>query len=456
MNYFDIINLIFSILFSLITVLMALYALFGVVGVFFKKKFPNSVEKARLAVVVSARNEGNVICNLIKSVKNCDYPEDKIDVFIVAHNCTDNTAEIAKAAGAIVYEYNNLDEPRKGYALRYLFKQIERDYKISSYDGYIVLDSDNTVSKDYLLKINDAHMANKNCIITSYRNSTNFGDSIVSAHYGIFFMMANRMGARGRTVLNTTARITGTGFLVPSSLLQNGWNYYSLTEDLEMTCEEIMNNNKIVYCDEAEFFDEQPTKVKIMYKQRLRWEKGLLIVFREKALKLIKSIFKDNSKYKISIYDTLINITPIVLVMFFTYLFQFLFLFIGVLIDPSTSFSEVFLNSGKFVEPGGILLSIFNNINPNDLWFQMLFSNGFIYVAVRAIVMFIFGTMLGAIFVYILEFRRIKNVSLRVKILSSLTFPFFMICQFIIDVHALLQRDVKWDAIPHNGQKNRV
>lgn len=453
MNYFDIINLIFSILFSIITILMSLYAIFAIVGLFFKKRFPHSEEKARIAVVVAARNEENVICNLIDSIKNCDYPKDKIDIFIVSHNSLDKTALVAKNAGAIVYEYNNLEENRKGYALKYLFNQIEKEYKISYYDGYIVLDSDNIVSKDYFNKINDAFMANRECIITSYRNSTNFGENLISAHYGIFFMMVNRLGARGRAVLNSTARITGTGYLIPSSILKNGWNYVSLTEDLEMTSEEIINNHKIIFCNDAEIFDEQPTKFKDMYKQRLRWEKGLLIVFKEKALKLLKSIFNNETKFKISLYDTFVNIIPIVLLMFFLYLFQFLFLSFGVIFDSSTSFYEVFINTGKYIEPGNILLLSFSKINPNDLWFQFLFSNGYLLSLLRMIFMVILTTILGSFLIYLIEYKRIKNVSIRMKILSSLTFPIFIIFQFIIDINLLFKKNIKWEIIPHKGFK---
>lgn len=452
MNYFDIINLIFSILFSIIALLMILYLIFGIAGLFFKKRFPYSKEKARFAVVVAARNEENVICNLINSIRNCDYPREKIDIFVVAHNCTDSTALVAKNLGAIIYEYNNLNESRKGYALNYLFRQIEKDYNISSYDAYIILDSDNTVNKDYFLKLNDAFMANKNSIITSYRNCSNFNDNIISSHYGIYFMLANRLGSRGRAYLNSTSRIQGTGYLIPSLFLINGWNYYSLTEDLEMTCEEIINNHKIIYCDEAEFFDEQPTCINIMYKQRLRWEKGLLIVFKEKALKLIKSILNKNAKYKISVFDTLINITPIVLIMSIIYLLHFILLLIGFLIYKGTSFNDAFLNSSIFIQPGEILSLIFDKINTNDLWFQLLFSCSYIYSLIRVIFLFILISILGAIFIYILENKRIKNVSIGLKILSILTFPLFLICQLVIDIHAVFQKNVKWDTIPHKGK----
>ena len=62
---------------------MIFYLIFGIAGLFFKKRFPYSKEKARFAVVVAARNEENVICNLINSIRNCDYPREKIDIFVI-------------------------------------------------------------------------------------------------------------------------------------------------------------------------------------------------------------------------------------------------------------------------------------------------------------------------------------------------------------------------------------
>ncbi len=455
--YFKIIYIVFSIILAIYSCLMLLFVIYGFVGIFWKRKFKETNKKSRLAIVVSARNEENVITNLIKSIKNEKYPKEMVSIFIVAHNCTDSTASISRKNGAIVYEYNNLNESKKGFALKYLFEKIDEDYGINSFDGYIVLDSDNTIKEDYLSKMNDAFIANdKKCIITSYRNSSNFGENSISAQYGLFFMMSNRLGLRGRTVLNASGRISGTGFLIPSEYLLEGWNYYSLTEDLEMTACEIINNHKIIYCDEAEFYDEQPTKFKVMYKQRLRWEKGLLIIFKEKALDLIKAIFNKNSKYKYSIYDTLTNIMPVTLILVSIYVLQFLFLFIGFLFNIDKGFSTIFLNTGDFTSFGKLLLEIFAIENSNSIIFQLLFSTGFIYSMLRTILLFIIVAIIGSIFIYIIEGKRIKNVSLWIKIKSSLLYPTFLILQFIIDVNALFLKKVSWDTIPHKGKNNRI
>jgi len=67
-----------------------------VVGVFAKPKYKETENKHKYAICVAARNEEKVIKNLLESIDCQDYPKDKLTVFIVAHNCTDNTAQIAR------------------------------------------------------------------------------------------------------------------------------------------------------------------------------------------------------------------------------------------------------------------------------------------------------------------------------------------------------------------------
>lgn len=92
-------------------------------GVFTKKKFPKTDKKLKYGLIIPARNEEKVVGNLIKSIQKCDYPQDKLQIFVIAHNCMDNTAQICRELGATVYEYNNPDECTMGYAFRYLFNK---------------------------------------------------------------------------------------------------------------------------------------------------------------------------------------------------------------------------------------------------------------------------------------------------------------------------------------------
>lgn len=127
MNYIKIVNTVAFVAFVIFTLLYLHFFFFAVVGFFKKKKYPKTDRKLRYGAIIPARNEEAVVGNLIDSIRRNRYPQDKLDVFVIAHNCTDQTARVAREHGAIVYEYNNPEECTMGYAFRYLFDRIRED-----------------------------------------------------------------------------------------------------------------------------------------------------------------------------------------------------------------------------------------------------------------------------------------------------------------------------------------
>ena len=138
---------------------------------YLKKEKPHKpAELHRYAVLISARNEELVIGNLLDSISAQDYPSSLVRVFVVADNCTDKTAKVARAHGAIVYERFNDKLVGKGYALEYLLDRIGEEYG-DVFDAYMVFDADNLLSEDYISRMNET-FSDGYRIITSYRNST--------------------------------------------------------------------------------------------------------------------------------------------------------------------------------------------------------------------------------------------------------------------------------------------
>ena len=88
-----------------------------VIGMLFTRKFKPAKKKHKYGIVIAARNEEKVIGNLLDSIKKQDYPKELLTVFVVADNCTDNTAKIARDYKAIVYERHDIEHKTKGYAL---------------------------------------------------------------------------------------------------------------------------------------------------------------------------------------------------------------------------------------------------------------------------------------------------------------------------------------------------
>jgi cellulose synthase/poly-beta-1,6-N-acetylglucosamine synthase-like glycosyltransferase len=288
------------------------YQLLYIVVPFFKKNKPVKYTKMhRYAVLIAARNEEAVISQLIESIHNQTYPSQLIKIFVVADNCTDNTAAAAKQAGAIVWERFNRKRVGKGYALNYLLKQIEKTYPEKPFDGYFIFDADNLLDESYISEMNKT-FSQGHRIITSYRNSKNYGSNWISAGYALWFLRESQYLNRSRALLGTSCAVSGTGFLFHRDILEQsgGWKYFLLTEDIEFSIHNIINGEKIAYCETAVLYDEQPTRFSQSWNQRMRWVKGNIQVCQKYGLELVKSIFRNKS---FSSYDMTITIFPAII-----------------------------------------------------------------------------------------------------------------------------------------------
>lgn len=238
-------------------------------------KNPNHLEKRRFAILIAARNEQAVLPHLLESILNQDFPADQITTYVVADNCTDDTAKVAAAHGAIVYERFNKKQVGKGYALDYLLTQIQKDGHLDDYDAFMIFDADNLLMPNYFTEMN------KTCdrgyeAFAGYRNSKNFASNWISAGYAIWYLHDSAHMNRSRCLLGATCSVNGTGFGFTRQLLEKmgGWEYFTLTEDIEFSVICAARGYKVGYCHNAILFDEQPTKWKQSYRQRVRWSQG--------------------------------------------------------------------------------------------------------------------------------------------------------------------------------------
>ncbi len=267
--------------------------------------FPKA-EAADIAVLICAKNEEAVIGDLLKNLATQTHPKEKLHVFVCADHCTDRTVELSRELGAVVYERTGEGGVGKPYAMDFLLRNIRRDYP-GGFDGFLVLDADNLLKNDFVEKMNDALMAG-NEIITSYRNSKNFGDTWISAGSALWFLRECRNLQQARTSLGVSCTSSGTGYLFSRNVAKElgGWPYRTLTEDIEFTMNQVLAGRKIVYCAEAELFDEQPTDFQRSWEQRLRWTKGFL-----QCLALFwKPLLKKAVRGDFSSYDMLMILAP--------------------------------------------------------------------------------------------------------------------------------------------------
>lgn len=291
----DIIYVITAI-FQITVFLITCYYLFlGVFGTYRKKEKKNYTPKNKFAMIVAAHNEEIVIGKLLESMQEQNYPKELYDIYVIADNCTDKTAELSKAYGVTVCERHNEKERGKGYALDWMFK-ILKD-KETKYDAVTIFDADNIVHKDFLLEINSKMQEGYN-VVQGYIDSKNPTDSWIAASYSIAFWSQNRLFQLSRNNLGLSNQIGGTGFAISTETLDKlGWGVSCLTEDLEFTCKLILNGEKVGWAHDAKIYDEKPLELKQSWVQRRRWMQGFSDVASRYCLKLFKKAIKEGKWY---------------------------------------------------------------------------------------------------------------------------------------------------------------
>ncbi len=420
LRFLDNLQLVVYIAFILAYAYQLIYLFIGLLG-----KGPQGKQNAalhRYAVMIAARNEQTVIGDLIASLKKQQYPQELIDIYVVADNCTDRTAEVSRKAGASVYERFNKRQVGKGYALDYLLHRIFEDRGDQYYDGFFVFDADNLVDARFVSEMNRMFDTGRYAALTSYRNSKNFCDNWITAGYSLWFLREARYLSQPRAQLGVNCAISGTGFLVSADVIREkgGWPYHLLTEDIEFSVSCAVEGRKIGYCGTAMVYDEQPTEFRQSWDQRLRWSKGFYQINAHYTGALLRGCTRGGRRGA-SCYDMLMTVAP-----------------------------------GNLVCVG--IVALFLVVLLSALW-QPAFL---VWRALRLMGHFIAATFLGIYktmllfgFITVLtEWKRIDGAAWK-KLMYTFTFPLFMMTYIPISVAALVSK-VEWKPIRHGvSQRSR-
>jgi cellulose synthase/poly-beta-1,6-N-acetylglucosamine synthase-like glycosyltransferase len=232
----------------------------------------------RFAMLIPAHNEEAVLGTLLASLRQLDYPPELVDIQVVADNCTDDTAAIAREAGAFVHERQDTSNVGKGHALRWLLGQVEAMGR--QYDAYVVIDADTEVSPNFL-QVMAAQLQAGHSIIQSRYRVQNGHESWTSGLRSVAFALFNHLRPLGRTVLGWSSGLKGTGMCFSASVVQQfGWDSFSLTEDVEYHVRLVTAGLRVTYAPEAIISSSMPTTLKQAQSQQMRWERGRLELVR--------------------------------------------------------------------------------------------------------------------------------------------------------------------------------
>ncbi len=407
MQTLSIINLILGILFALCYAFQFIYLV-----VPFVKKLPAHKESKlhKFAIVVCARNEENVIANLVESIRAQDYPAELIDIILVADNCTDKTASVGRELGMTVFERFDEERIGKGYALEFGLARIAESFGEDHFDAFIVFDADNVLENNFVTEINKTFSDGYE-VVTCYRNSKNYGDSWLAAGTGLWFLRDSKYLNGSRMRIGACPQVAGTGFLFSNSIRKEygGWPFHTLTEDYEFTCYSVIRGKKFGYCEEARFYDDQVSDFAQSWNQRLRWCKGGLQSFVKFWKPLGRGLF---SRKFIACYDMIMSIAPA----YFLSIIACLVNIVGAV----------------------VLLCKGHGVAETLLPFAVLAAGAYGLVLVHSLV------------TTITEWKHIRTTPFK-KILYAFTFPLFMMTFIPIAFVAIFKKNVSWTKIHHKA-----
>lgn len=253
------------------------------------EKYEKTLPKNRFAAVVAARNEAEVIGQLVDSLKATDYPEELLDIWVIPNNCDDNTGEVAQMHGANIYSPVGPIHS-KGDALKEFFGYILNNHDL--YDAFCVFDADNLVTSSFFNRMNDAIESGEK-VAQGYRDAKNPKDSWISGSQSMFYWITNRFLNGSKRHYGLSAVLNGTGFMVTRDVIaENGFDTHTMTEDIEYSTQCILKGERIAFIREAVTYDEHPVTFNTSWKQRKRWSTGILQTFYSYSPKLFREFIK--------------------------------------------------------------------------------------------------------------------------------------------------------------------
>jgi 1,2-diacylglycerol 3-beta-glucosyltransferase len=279
-------------------------------------KTKRTIDPARkatnFAVVVPAHNEESLLPALLASLSSQAYPPGQFRVMVIADNCTDGTAAVARLAGATVYERHNLEAVGKGQALRWLFDQIEHQTDI---EAYAFIDADSIVDANFLSAMNARIQVKGGAVIlqSSYRVSDATSHALVSLR-ALAFSLIHDLRARGKERLGLSVGLWGNGMVMTRDVIERlPWGSFSAVEDAEQHIQILLSGFRSEFVSTTHVYGYMPSTFKAAKDQQRRWEGGRQSLIRRYASPLLSAALRGRNKVLLaSCFDVLLPPTSVI------------------------------------------------------------------------------------------------------------------------------------------------
>lgn len=427
----SIVNYAILIFIAIPVLLQLFYVLFSFVK---KKTWKKSETKGRIAYLIPAHNEEDVIFETVKDlIENQKYPREKFDVYVVANNCTDRTAELARAAGAIVLVHDDPDPTHRmalyplKYGVNYLIELNENPY-----DMVIHLDADNHVNPEFSALMNDAYQSGVD-FARPYEGAINATQNFYTKACTLFYTFDSRYGSRVRERLGIAAHINGSGAMMSVRMLKKcgGYDCVSISDDAEFNFNRMLEGYKGHFVEDAVVYEDMPSSFRDTLNRNKRIGSGGMKLLKTKLLKMLGKFFTTGNFSFVE--------------MFLTYIFNFITILISVWIPLYYIYHFTFLGCAGW---GGMELTMHTAEYYQSLVWNTLIIGGGIIVG-----LFVFFGYLQALFLVLSDYKKLGAKKRSELISAVFLFPLFLLLYAVTMCMGALSKPKGWGKVNRNPKK---
>lgn len=253
----------------------------------------------RWCIVVPAHDEAQGIGATIASLRALDYPTWRVTIVVVADNCTDNTAQIARGLGAMVIERVDVTRRGKGFALEHAFRRLLKTESIA-WDAVLVIDADTDVSSNLLRECAGALQRGAQAVQALYLpREVPMGSQIDARGFAprIALTAFHEVRSLARARLGCSTGLRGNGMAFTRELLTRFPHAaHSVTEDVEYGIMLGQHGVPVAYAGAATVRGDMPHAASAAATQGQRWLAGRTLLRRRWTAPLMHAVARQRSR----------------------------------------------------------------------------------------------------------------------------------------------------------------